>query len=532
MPRAVLDRPDGRPAVLHLPVAVLTSDALTLASTAHAVSHVVFGAPAQSRRGLKPVQQALLGALEDARVEHLAMEQLPGLRRWWTAPLAEAGTSRGQSFEDLLARLSWVLHDPARHHDPHPWIRKVHDLFFEPDGRLALRDAQDLRQVASRLGHDIGQMRLPFNARTYEVAGAYRDDNTCLWLPDDEDRAAEDPLFEGEDEDADPPLPPEPSLLPDALPESVTATWYPEWDQRIRRLRPRWCRVLTEDMTERIAETLNDASSQTETHAQSRVVAQQSRRLGRWLQAMQPRHAGRGPRSTEGDELHPVAMVDHVVARRHRSRPDNRVFHAPVRRPLDMGVLLVVDASASAQQQVGEWQRQAWAVAGALMTLGCRVAVWRFGSDGRQAVRVQVLKHWERIQSQGHGPGQAHVLGLSPMMTPPPPPAMLGSTRVGPVVRHAVAECAQMARRRPMAKWRVVVLSDGDWHDTDVHEAGYLDADLAKAVEEAHGLGVQVHFPVAQADWSALSPRSWTRRMATPVRATRWAETVVRVLRH
>lgn len=509
------------PVILHLPATVLGSDGLTLACAAHAMAHLVHGAAAQSRRGLKPVQQALLGVLEDARVEYLAMERLPGLRRWWAGSIAEVGESRGQSFEDLLARLAWVLHDPVANRDPHPWIRKVHDLFFDPDGRLALRDPQDLRQVASRLGHDIGQMRLPFNARTYMVAASYRDDNTCLWLTDEEDRAADDPLFEGDDDRDDhggtPPPSPEPHAPREQLevPDNVVTTWYPEWDQRIRRLRPRWCRVLTEDLSGSVSAgsvTATDAAASAATDGAHR------RRLGRWLQVLQPRHGGRGGRAAEGEELHPVAMVDHVASRRHQGHSDGRVFHAPVRRPLNMGVLLVIDASASAQLQMAEWQRQAWTVAGAISALGCQVAVWRFGSDGRLGVRVQVLKNWA---------------SSSRMLTSPPPaPGMLGSTRVGPVVRHAVAECALMARRRPTSKWRVVVLSDGDWHDTDVHEAGYLDADLVKAVEDARGLGVQVHLPVAHSDWTALSSRSWTRRISTPVRAARWSETVVRLLRH
>jgi nitric oxide reductase NorD protein len=75
------------------------------AGLAHLAAHHAFSGPPRSRKGLKPVQVALFGVLEDARVEHLAMREFPGLRRLWSRfHVAQAGGS-ASTFLSLAARL-------------------------------------------------------------------------------------------------------------------------------------------------------------------------------------------------------------------------------------------------------------------------------------------------------------------------------------------------------------------------------------------------------------------------------------------
>jgi len=47
-----------------------------------------------------------------------------------------------------------------------------------------LHNADKVLAVARRLGHDIGQMRMLFNAKTYRVAPEYRDDHRWMWAAD------------------------------------------------------------------------------------------------------------------------------------------------------------------------------------------------------------------------------------------------------------------------------------------------------------------------------------------------------------
>ena len=132
------------------------------------------GAPRQPVGRLKPVQLALIGLIEDARVEALAMRRFPGLRRLW-APYHVA-RAEGGSAPALLARLARALFDPTQV-DPHGFVAKGVELFAAAD----IDDPSASRGIGGLLGNDLGQMRVSFNARTHVIEPAYRDDNLGLW---------------------------------------------------------------------------------------------------------------------------------------------------------------------------------------------------------------------------------------------------------------------------------------------------------------------------------------------------------------
>lgn len=454
--RPVIRRPGGEaPATLHLPPNARSD---WPAMVAHAAAHRRFGGPPQPRLGLRPVQQALLGVLEDARVEWLAAAEWPGLRALWWPHHPQDPARLGLGFDDLLARLSAALLDPD-HPDPHPWIARVRQVFFERDGRtLALRTPQAVREAASRLGHDIGQMRLPFNPRTYRVHARYRDDNHHLWQPSEEDREALTlPDLQDPPEPDLPPSPPSPSQWP--LGDPVAR--YPEWDLRIGRYRPDWVTVYEHHWP-------GAAASAPEAPTVRQLLRQAARRRlapGRGLQ-----------RDATGDDLHPQAVIDHAVARRLRQPTDPRVWRRPAPRREAQGVLLLVDASVSTAAELRAWQQQVQQAAWALQRLGQTSAVWAFGSDGRHRVRLQRLKDWgERCESVPWGclqPG--------------------GSTRLGAALRHAAALCAQGMRAHALAGCTVLLLTDGELHDIDVHHSRHLEADLRQALRELRGRGIRV----------------------------------------
>ena len=174
------------PLGMHLPLAAPEGSSARWfeAAAAHAATHLVFSRHRFDATRVGPVTQAVLGVLEDARVEWLACRELPGLRRLWLPFHAEA-RSDTPDFEALLRRLARCLLDPGCV-DPHPWVRKARRLFFldEAGDTLAMPQAASLLHAASLLGNDIGQMRLQFNARLYRVAPGYRDDNSYLWHAD------------------------------------------------------------------------------------------------------------------------------------------------------------------------------------------------------------------------------------------------------------------------------------------------------------------------------------------------------------
>lgn len=471
--QSVLHRPENAAATLHLHDATGSDWPATVA---HVAAHRRFGGPPQPRQGLKPVQMALLGVLEDARVEWLACAELPGLRDWWRPFHTGEQARTGQGFEDLLARLSACLLDPALD-DPHPWIARVRQLFFEPDGRtLALRTSAQVREAASRLGNDIGQMRLPFNARTYRVHARYRDDNTHLWLPSDEDRTAltlPDPV---PDEEPAPPPPP-PSAPADWVLDTPVAS-YPEWNHRSGHYRPNWTQV-HETWPRRLAPqgTALDADVWRLVRPCAQSAAVRARGSG-W--------------AADGDELHPVAMIESAVAWRGGLPVDPRVWHRARPQTRTQAVLLLVDASVSTAVDLAAWQDQVRQAALALQMLGHRSAVWAFGSDGRHRVRMQCLKDWtERCEAV---PWSALRAG--------------GSTRMGAALRHAARVCALAMRQRMAEGCSVLLLTDGELHDIDVHDSAYLPADWVRAVREVRARGIRVEALLTDAAGAAPMRRA------------------------
>lgn len=489
-----------------------------LALASHAAAHRRFSGEPQARAGLKPVQQALLGALEDARVEWLAMQELPGLRAVWWPFHAGLAATRGATFEDLLARLSASLLDPA-HQDPHPWLARVRGLFFEADGRtLALRTPAAVRQAASVLGNDIGQMRLPFNPRTYRVHARYRDDNSHLWLPDASLPPSSTPLEGGEGGEGRAP-PDEPAADP-ALPassgsrvsmgedrESSIASEqpdavYPEWDHRIARYRPDWCHVYTSEPA-RAAAAVADI-------AQLTVVA---RRLALGLRLLQGRPERASGRTASGDDLHPVALVEGHVDLRSCRTPDHRVYQRLWRPRHPLAVLMLVDASASTARPgdasldgavLARMQQSAVAAAWALQLLGHRTALWAFSSQGRHRIDMPCLKAWDAPLDAARIP---HLHSA-------------GSTRLGTALRHALSLSAADARRHPGWRRVIVLVTDGELHDVDVHDPAYLPADLRRAGQEAAAMGVAVRSLVFRpGDAAALDAalgRGHSRSLGSP----------------
>jgi len=424
-------RPFLSPLGLHLPLNAPAHEAPGAwfqAAAAHAAAHLVFSQTRFDPVGLRPVTQAILGALEDARVEWLASRELPGLRRLWL-PFHAVVVSDTPSFEDLLRRLARSLLDLA-HHDPHPWVIKARELFFVDDAgdMLALRQPDALRHAASLLGNDIGQMRLQFNARLYEVMPSYRDDNSCLWLADKQRADTEHEIA----------APPPAAAATAALQRHS----YPEWDRLVPMVRRDWCSVLDDT-----------------------VVAPASRRPA-------PRRT-RLMAQAEGDEFDLDALVDAAIARRSGQPLEPRVYRRR-QTTRDMGsTLLLLDTSASTETLLPAAREAALRAAASIERAGGECAIHSFCSDGRHAV------HYSQLKAFGETLGPACIERLMRLRS-------RLSTRLGAALRHAT----RLIALRHAALRRVLLLTDGRPHDVDVHDPHYLVEDARQAVREAARRGV------------------------------------------
>jgi len=424
-------RPFLSPLGLHLPLqapAHEEHDGWFQAAAAHAASHLVFSQHRFDPAGLRPVTQAILGALEDARVEWLASRELPGLRRLWL-PFHAVVVSDTPSFEDLLRRLARSLLDPA-HHDPHPWVIKARELFFVDDAgdMLALRQPEALRHAASLLGNDIGQMRLQFNARLYEVMPSYRDDNSCLWLQDKQRADTEHEIA--------------------STPAAGTAMTmlqrhlYPEWDRLAPMVRRDWCSVLDDTVM---------------VPAPSRPAARRTHLMA------QP----------DGDEFDLDALVDAAIAWRGGLTVEPRVYRRSQATRDAGSTLLLLDTSASTTTVLPAAREAALRAAASITRAGGECAIHSFCSDGRHAV------HYTQVKPFNEPLGPSTIERLMSLRSHL-------STRLGAALRHATHLIAQ----RQGALRRVLLLTDGKPHDVDVHDPHYLLEDARQAVREAARSGV------------------------------------------
>jgi hypothetical protein len=442
------------------------------AAVAHAAAHLAFSPPVFDGRGLAPISRALLGVLEDARIEALACRELPGLRRLWM-PLHTASPADGDGFEALLLRLSRSLLDPG-YQDEHPWIRKGRALFFGDDDRqiLLLRRPDELRLAASLLGNDIGQMRLQFNSRMYVPGPDYRDDSRWMWAS-------------GQSEEPRPVEPP-PSLSSDhgasddvaqaAPPASGPVLRYPEFDRLIGRLRHGWCSV-----SQQAASDHQTGDRQIDSPAAAQALTID---LIRILRQSRAHHEKATRIAHEGDAFDIDAVVRHRVARRARRATDAPVYRRAVAQSRQGQLMMIIDQSASSS---AAWAGSATSLlqascaitaslASALQACSIQVAIAGFSSNGRHAVALRGVKEFDEPMHDGV------VLRLAALRSQ-------HSTRLGVAIRHATRAVVD-ARGRGTRQ--VVIVSDGLPWDVDVHDPRYLESDAHDAVMRARRQGVVV----------------------------------------
>jgi nitric oxide reductase activation protein len=466
------------------------------AAAAHAAAHLAYSTHKFPIRGLRPIQVALVSLLEDARVERLAMREMPGLARLWR-PFHAAVPAFAATATTLMARLARGLIDET-YEDDNPFVAKGRRMFAEIPHRLA--DPTISREIGNLLGNDIGQMRVQFNFMSYLVEPIYRDDNVWLWDFGDagqsraDDREAvpqavdlvqeeggektEHAFRESGDRDA---MRERKAALTAAEPEEDRAALeetlaqphhYDEWDYLIQLDRPAWCTLrerpvapgdprVVEEILARNGETVN--------------------RLASMIKAVQTRRPRRLNRQLDGDRLDLGACIEAAVELRSGRAPDPRVHQRMEHDARDMAVLLLIDLSKSTEEFVSatrttvlDLARQACVlVADAMMKLGDDFAIHGFNSNGRHRVEYFRFKDFGLPYDQG---ARARLSGMNGRL----------STRLGAALRHA----GRFLRYRRCAHKLVLLLTDGRPHDVDVQDEQYLVFDSKRAVEELRCAGV------------------------------------------
>lgn len=249
---------------------------------------------------------------------------------------------------------------------------------------------------------------------------------------------------------------------------------YDEWDDAKRTYRKQWCSVF-----ERVAGTIDPARAAAEVRA---LVAKRSREI-RIIEAELARidraHAPR-PRQPEGSELDLEAIVDRHAALAASSTPPDKLYVSRRRRPPDVDVLVLLDASLSTDawvqnRRVIDVARQSIVVLGAALH-GARVRtmIAAFHSNTRRDCRFVIAKRFDDSWALA----ARRLLSIEPT----------GYTRVGPALRHGTAKLVESGARRRV----LLLISDAKPTDTDQYEGRYGIADVRQAVREARAEAVDI----------------------------------------
>ncbi len=464
------------------------------AATAHAAAHLVYSGQKFPLGELRPIQVALVSLIEDARVEHLALQEMPGLSRLWL-PFHVALPSAAVTSASLMARLARGLIDPS-YADDNSFVIKGRRMFAECSTEL--HRPQISRTIGMLLGNDLGHMRVQFHFKTYLVEPVYRDDNLCLWdlgdpghpPPDEQEviyQTVDLTVEEGaettelEVEQGGTQTQPEEGVQPEvpqpddqaAAEEALAPPFlYGEWDYLIQMERPDWC-TLREKPT-----LLGDPREVDEI---LRRNAETVARLTRLIKAVQIQRPLRLRNQLEGDRLDLRACIEATVDLRAGRTPDPRVHQRLGRDYRDMAVLLLLDLSESTNEQapgtgttVLDLSREATALmADAMDRLGDAYAIHGFDSNGRHDVEYFRFKDFDEPSDHRV---RARLAGMRGKL----------STRMGTALRHA----GSFLRARRVSHKLILLVTDGEPHDIDVHDKQYLVFDAKRAVEAQRRCGV------------------------------------------
>lgn len=257
-------------------------------------------------------------------------------------------------------------------------------------------------------------------------------------------------------------------------PIASTAVRYDEWDDGKRVYRKAHCAV-TPKMVASAPGDVVAAWHAERLHRLGSVQRQLARQLHRLVNGRQ-----RQPRMPWGDDLDIDAAVMAHVARVGGQQDDERVYVATPPRVPSFALSLLIDVSLSTDgwvnnKRVLDIETDAlWLLAQTLTPLPVPVSIAGYCSHTRHDCRYTIIKRFAE-------PWRV-VIPRLPSVEPQ------AYTRIGPALRHGVADlAAQPARRRVM-----LVVTDAKPTDYDRYEGRYGIADVRQAVREARQQGVHV----------------------------------------
>ncbi len=410
-----------------------------------------------------PFQRIAVELLEDSRVEYLAMQQYPGLRRLFQSlhPVPVEGECNPQKEACLrhrLAMLSWAILN-SEHGYQNPDIIEFRRRFHE----TMAKDESSTKEIA--------QIGLSFVARTRlqsdQLATVYfdnteikyRDDNRHMWIL----------IEEGDEEEQ---FNKQNKINETEQIEGLPPRHYHEWDYNTKTFRPDWVSLY---------ETLHppgDARHIDKLLAKHSTLA---KRLVLILDMLKPQNYVRVRYQEEGSELDLDVALRSLIDFKSGSTPDPRINMDHKNDGRDISVLLLLDLSASlndappgCEQTLLELSREAVSLLSwAIEKLGDAFAIAGFFSNTRHEVRY---RHIKGFSEQWGDEVKARLAAMEASL----------STRMGAAMRHAGHYLGVQATDKKL----LLILTDGEPSDIDSKDPQLLIQDARKALQELDQAGI------------------------------------------
>jgi len=489
------------------------------AAAAHCAAHMVYTSAPISAEQLTPAQMKFIELFEDARIEHLAQQDFPGLKKLWlqffTSPMTPDDEYHDlHPMMDMMVRLARALLDDA-YHDPDDLVNDAAQAF-----RAKLTEKADDNRISWMAGVDFfnkvtAGVPLP-NLRVLEAMPLpYRDDNRYVWdfsenlfvargvdyIPAsqqqvrkyvsamelanevDVETAGDDAqevwvcateFFPYEDEGV--------SYNELEGKEPVSDPYhYQEWDYQAQLFRPDWASVIERRQGRGDPQLMDDILTK------HKPIASRIRHL---IDALQPQGIVRRRGYEEGEELDLNAAVRAMIDIRRGIMPDPRINIRITRHIRDLAIVVLMDLSESTNETIGDADeddpdaptilsltREATGLlAWAIDSIGDAFAVHGFASDGRHDVQYYRFKDFDqRYEDEA----KSRLAGMKGGL----------STRMGAALRHAGWHLTQQNATKRL----VLLITDGEPADIDERDPQYLRHDAKKAVEDLAMQGVYTY---------------------------------------
>ncbi|OIO67013.1 MAG: hypothetical protein CO186_05845 [Zetaproteobacteria bacterium CG_4_9_14_3_um_filter_49_83] len=409
-----------------------------------------------------PLQRIGVETFEDCRIDWLAMQRYPGLKRIFLAlhPIPDESLLQDEEASTIRVRLALLSRSI------------LDDEFVCEDERISEFAARfhETMQKGESSSREMASMALLFIARTKKDFSArvlfentevdYRDDNRHLWIyieSSDEDEIFEHLNKKKKQEEQLKGLPPR---------------HYDEWDYTNKSYRPDWVSVY---------ELLHRGGNAGKIDRLLEKHSALAKRMKRILEMIKPQDKVRIRYQEEGSELDLDVALRSLIDYKSGSSPDPRINMSHRTDGRNIAVTLLVDLSESLNEKVGgsgqtilELSQEAVSLlAWAVDKLGDPFAIGGFHSNTRHDVRYL---HFKGFNEPWDDQVKSRLSAMEAAY----------STRMGAAMRHA----GHYLKAQPADKKLLLILTDGQPADIDSKDERLLIEDARQAVNELDRDGI------------------------------------------